>query len=164
MFRTLLFGVGFALALATALPARAADTPAIAGVWWTPEHDGKIEIKVEASGAASGRLIAVSPEDADSLDDHNPDPSLRARPVLGLVIMRNFWPGKNGAWSGGRIYDPDSGTTYSGTLTLGDDGRLAMRGDVLFGLIGRTEILERVTGSHPATQQPGEPDLVYLER
>ena len=98
-----------ALALVIASPALAADMPAVAptvaGVWWTPEHDGKIEITVDGSGSggATGRRIALAPADADNLDDNNSDPGLRARRVLGLVILWNFWPGKSGMWSGGRI-------------------------------------------------------------
>ena len=96
-----------ALALVIASPAFAADTsavaPTVAGVWWTPERDGKIEIAVDPSGGVTGRLIALAPADADNLDDNNSDPGLRARRVLGLVILWNFWPGKSGMWSGGRI-------------------------------------------------------------
>ena len=159
-----------ALALVIASPALAADMPAVAptvaGVWWTPEHDGKIEITVDGSGSggATGRLIALAPADADNLDDNNPDPSLRTQRVLGLVILRNFWSGKSGMWSRGRIYDPDSGTTYAGTLVLDGNDRLSMKSAVLFGLVARTVVLTRVAGPLPATQQPGEPDLVYFKR
>ena len=157
-----------ALALVLASPALAADlptiAPTIAGVWWTPEHDGKIEISLDPSGGATGRLIALAPADADNLDDNNPDPSLRAQRVLGLVILRNFWSGKSGMWSGGRIYDPDSGTTYAGTLVLDGNDRLSMRSAVLFGLVSRAELLTRVAGPLPAMQQPDEPDLVYFSR
>jgi uncharacterized protein (DUF2147 family) len=163
-----LWSIATALALVIALPAFAIDTstiaPTIAGVWWTPDRDGKIEIAVNGSGGATGRLIALAPSDADNVDDNNPDPNLRAQPVLGLVILRSFWPGKSGMWSGGRIYDPDSGTTYAGTLELGADGRLSMRSAVLFGLVSRAEVLTRVAGPLPATQQPDEPDLVYFSR
>ena len=151
-----------ALALVITSPALAADAPTIAGVWWTPEHDGKIEIVLDPSGGATGRLIALAPADAGNLDDNNPDPALRARRVLGLVILWNFWSGKSGMWSGGRIYDPDSGTIYAGTLVLDGNDRLSMRSAVLFGLVSRAEVLTRVAGPLPATQQPGEPDLVYL--
>lgn len=154
-----------ALALATVLailPARADESDGIAGVWWTPRHDGKIAISLDGTGVASGRLIAVSPDDADGTDDKNPDPSLRARPLLGLTVLQGFALDADGILSGGTAYDPDSGRTYYATLSFDRAGHVVMRGSVLFNLFWRTEILERVAGPLPTTQQPGEPDLVYV--
>jgi uncharacterized protein (DUF2147 family) len=138
-----------------------AQAPGIAGIWWTPEHDGKIEIAVDTAGVATGRLIGVERAHATDRDQHNPDPSLRARPVLGLTILRDFRQEKDGTWSGGTVYDPEEGRTYRGTLVLDRDGRLRMRGYVGIELFGRTEILVRVAGPTPAHSQPGEPGLVY---
>jgi uncharacterized protein (DUF2147 family) len=142
-----------------ALPALA-DT--IAGVWWTPDHDGKIAIEIDDNGVVGGRLIAVSPEDAQAVDDNNPDTKLRFRPLIGLPILQGFTPNAaDGALTGGSIYDPETGKTYYGSLTLTQDGKLAMRASVAFNLFWRTEVLERVDGDAPATQQPGEPTLAY---
>ena len=33
-------------------------TDDIAGVWWTPDRDGKIAIEIDDTGVISGRLIA----------------------------------------------------------------------------------------------------------
>ncbi|HTI86263.1 MAG TPA: DUF2147 domain-containing protein [Alphaproteobacteria bacterium] len=142
--------------------AAAQTTGSIAGIWWTPEHDGKIEIAVDTAGVASGRLIAVGRAHATDLDSRNPDPALRARPVLGLTILRDFRQEKDGSWSGGIVYDPEEGRTYRGTLVLDRDGRLRMRGYVGISLFGRTEILVRVAGATPAHPQTGEPDLVHV--
>lgn len=150
------------MAVALAAAPAAVTATDISGIWWTPERDGKIAIAVDTSGHVGGRLIAVAPEDADARDEHNPDPRLRGRRVLGLPILDGFAPDGPGKWAGGTIYDPDSGDTYRGTLTLDDRGRLVLRGTVLFGLFGRTEILAHVAGPSPATRQPGEPALVYL--
>jgi uncharacterized protein (DUF2147 family) len=167
MLRSMGFRTAFALAavlmLATATHA-AAQSAGIAGIWWTPAHDGKIEIVVDAAGTASGRLIAVAPADAGKHDDKNPDPALRTRPALGLPILQGFRQERDGSWSGGTVYDPESGRTYSGTLSLDRDGRLRMRGYVGISLFGRTEILTRVAGPSPERAQPGEPDLVYESR
>lgn len=161
-FRRLTTAFAFALATAlTALPAHAADSDGIAGVWWTPEHDGKIAISLDATGVASGRLIAVSPEDADTVDANNPNTKLRFRPLLGLTILQGFSLDTDGRLTGGTIYDPDSGKTYYGTLTFDRDGRLLMKGSVFFSFFSRTEVMERVDGDAPASQQPGEPYLVY---
>ncbi|HTI86655.1 MAG TPA: DUF2147 domain-containing protein [Alphaproteobacteria bacterium] len=152
-----------AMLIVAAAPA-SAQTPTIAGIWWTPEHDGKIAIVVDPAGVASGRLIAVARAHAADSDVHNPDASLRARPVLGLAILRDFRQEADGTWSGGTVYDPEDGRTYRGTLALDRDGRLRMRGYVGIELFGRTEILVRVGGPTPGGPQAGEPDLVYLPR
>jgi len=158
-----------AAALITALViagghAFAQSAATIAGIWWTPEHDGKVEIAVDPAGVASGRLIAVKRTHANDRDSRNPDPALRTRPVLGLAILRDFRQEKDGSWSGGTVYDPEDGRTYRGTLSLDREGRLRMRGYVGISLFGRTEILVRVAGPQPGGPQPGEPDLAYLPR
>lgn len=163
-WKRLLLGAAFfifLIAQAQSDAAHAADSDGIAGVWWTPEHDGKIAISLDATGVASGRLIAVSPEDADTVDANNPDTKLRFRPLLGLTILQGFSLDTDGRLTGGTIYDPDSGKTYYGTLTFDRDGRLLMKGSVFFSFFSRTEVMERVDGDAPASQQPGEPDLVY---
>jgi uncharacterized protein (DUF2147 family) len=149
--------------IATVTPALAQPTATIAGIWWAPDHDGKIEIAIDAAGTANGRLIAVARK-APELDTRNPNPALRDRPVLGLTILRDFRQEADGSWSGGTVYDPESGSTYHGTLALDRDGRLRMRGYVAISLFGRTEIVTRVSGPSPATRQPGEPDLIHLPR
>jgi uncharacterized protein (DUF2147 family) len=135
----------------------------IAGVWWTPDRDGKIAIEIDDTGVISGRLIAVSPEDARSVDANNPDTKLRFRPILGLTILQGFTlNAADGAITGGTIYDPDTGKTYFGSLRMAQDGQLVMRASYAFNMLWRTEILKRVDGPDPAAQQPDEPVLIYL--
>ena len=161
MNRFLFIAVFTALTLLS--PAFAADSDGIAGVWWTPEHDGKIAISLDATGVASGRLIAVSPEDANTVDANNPDTKLRFQTLLGLTILQGFSLNTEGQLTGGTIYDPDTGKTYYGTLTFDRDGHLVMKGSVFFSFFARAETLERVDGPNPETQQPGEPDLIYIK-
>jgi uncharacterized protein (DUF2147 family) len=143
-------------------PAFAADTGTVAGVWWTANHDGKIAIEIDDTGVIGGRLIAVTPEDAQAVDANNPDTKLRFRPLIGLPVLRGFTPNADdGAMTGGTIYDPDTGKTYYGSLSLDQDGKLVLRESVAFSLFWRTEVLQRVDGSHPEGHQDGEPDLAY---
>ena len=163
--RRLLIGAAFfifVLTQALSSPTLAADSDGIAGVWWTPEHDGKIAISLDATGVASGRLIAVSPEDANAVDANNPDTALRFRTLLGLPILQGFSLDTDGRLTGGTIYDPDTGKTYYGTLTFDRDGHLLMKGSVFFSFFARTEVMQRVEGPDPAAHQDGEPDLVYV--
>ena len=78
----------------------------------------------------------------DLRDAHNPEPTHRARPVLGLQIMQGLRAANADAdareWLGGTIYDPGTGNTYRCRMSLEDDDTLLLRGYVGFPLIGRT--------------------------
>lgn len=148
--------------VSVALPAAAMAE--VVGVWWTPKRDGKIEITRDASGALTGRIIAGRPENANRRDDNNPDESLRRRRILGLTMLQGFKLGTDGRWTGGSLYDPESGSTYSSTIWLEDPDRLMLRGFVGISLLGRTETLVRVSGPQPHSAQAGEPTLTHLPR
>lgn len=92
-----------------------------------------------------GRIVWLwEPRRADGQpmrDDRNTDPALRARPLIGLEMLAGFRPGAAGEWAGGRIYNPEDGSTYSATLTVRDTSTLDVRGCVLF--ICRSQIWRR---------------------
>ena len=62
-------------------------------------------------------------------------------------------------WSGGSLYDPESGNTYGGRITLNPDGTLSLRGYIGISLFGRSETWTRLTqpiSRCPAEQQDNE--------
>ena len=123
-----------------------ADDGQIDGTWLSADGDGWIDIRT-VDGAPIG-LIAGSPDDPMNLlppryDDKNPDPALRHRRLLGLQILAGFHRSGDNKWSGGTIYDPNSGKTYKCTLQLEDANRLRVRGFIGISLLGRTEIWTR---------------------
>ncbi len=63
-------------------------------------------------------------------DINNPDPALRARPIVGMVVLRDFQREASGRWSGGKIYDPKTGKTYDSKMQLNPDGTLKLEGCV----------------------------------
>jgi uncharacterized protein (DUF2147 family) len=63
--------------------------------------------------------------------------------------MWGFRPDGPHRWSGGAIYDPASGKTYSAEMTLRPNGTLGVRGYVLLSLFGRSEVWTRFTRSIP---------------
>ncbi len=114
----------------------------IEGVWLSADGTGWIEIELGPEGPI-GR-IAGSPDDPDherasDLDELNPDPALRDKPLLGMTIMDGFTSGSDGKWKNGRIYDPNSGKTYKCKLTQIDSDTLELRGYIGISLLGRTE-------------------------
>lgn len=119
--------LSLALLLAAA-PARAA-TP-IAGTWMTDTRDGIVQI-APCGAAHCGRLVKLlRPVEGPGTDRHNPDPKLRARPLVGLPILTGFVPAGDN-WKG-QAYDPKVGKTYRSTVRRLDANRLEVTGCVLF--------------------------------
>jgi uncharacterized protein (DUF2147 family) len=52
-----------------------------------------------------------------------------------------------GKWSGGSIYDPDSGRSYKCRLETLDPERLQVRGFIGFALLGRSQVWTRYRAS-----------------
>ena len=122
--------LGFAAA-----PALAAD-PA-EGVWLVQAKDAKVRVGPCPGAAARlcGDIVWLqtpkTPEGQPKHDEHNPDPKLRARPIIGLMMIRDFRSSGAGRWDGGTIYDPHSGKTYKSKMRVAADGTLKVDGCVL---------------------------------
>jgi uncharacterized protein (DUF2147 family) len=115
------------------------------GRWLTDPPDGIIEIAVAADGSYQGKIIGG--DSPDRLDSKNPDQAKRSASLLGQLIMRDLKYDGQGRWSGGSIYDPDSGHTYSVHLELVDANKLKVRGYLGVSLLGRTTTWMRYTGT-----------------
>ncbi len=121
----------------------------IIGYWLTEEGQSQIEISQSDDGKFSGRIVWLEePLDDDGLpkrDDDNPDRSLRSRPLAGLKILKGFsYDQEKGEWSGGTIYDPENGRTYSAYMRLDGNNTLRMRGYVMgMRFLGRSTYWER---------------------
>ncbi len=114
------------------------------GYWLSEEKDGQIQI-YKKNGKYFGKLIWIEePNEKDGspkLDDKNPDEKLRNRKVQGLEILKDFsFDKKEDEWSGGTIYDPESGKTYKAFMWFenGNTNLLQLRGYFGFSLLGRT--------------------------
>lgn len=124
----------------------AQDELAIVGVWLNADGDGWIKLDL-VNSELRGRILG-SPEDPDNkkpsrLDSENPNEELRNRELRGLTILSGFHYEGEGRWAAGRVYDPNSGNTYRGTLTLIDKDTLTLRGFIGISLFGRTETWTR---------------------
>lgn len=71
-------------------------------------------------------------------DKHNPNESLRDRPLCGLQILTGFQAANDALWQDGEIYNPDDGLTFSSTMKLSPEGTLKIRGYVGISLFGKT--------------------------
>lgn len=122
----------------------------IAGVWLNKDKDA--HIKIYASyGKYYGQIIWLKiPNDPETgkpkVDKKNPDPSLRTKPVLNLIILKNLeFDADDQEWDDGEVYDPKTGNDYSLTCTLKDKNTMDLRGYMGISLLGRTDIWTRVT-------------------
>ncbi|TAG56476.1 MAG: DUF2147 domain-containing protein [Cytophagales bacterium] len=110
----------------------------VIGTFWTPQKDGKIQI-YKRKDLYYGKIFEGKNPRKDTL---NPDKSLRNRPVIGLEFMYNF-KFEDDIYEDGKIYDPESGKTYSCKMWLEGDN-LKIRGFLGISLLGRTEFFERI--------------------
>jgi uncharacterized protein (DUF2147 family) len=119
------------------------------GLWYA--EGGAAEVQVfPCADEFCGRVVWLrSPlgEDGCELrDDKNPDSALRNRAIIGLLVLTGLKPADDdqAAWSGGSIYDPASGHTYSCIARLEGNDRLFLRGYFGIQLLGRTTTWTRV--------------------
>lgn len=117
-----------------------AQPAGLIGDWREPS--GSV-IRIEQCGRdLCLRIVMLSSAAPSRADDKNPDASLRWRPLCGLVIGTQFQASDSQHASGGHLYDPKSGNTYRGGMTLEGD-TLRLRGYIGLPLFGRTEIWRR---------------------
>lgn len=118
----------------------------IVGIWLNASGQGQIQIYKEGD-KYFGKLVWLKepngPKGNPKMDVNNPDEQLRNKPILGLVILRNF-KYNDGEWNGGRVYDPQNGKDYKCYMKLKDAKTLNVRGYIGFSLLGRTEVWTRV--------------------
>jgi uncharacterized protein (DUF2147 family)/peptidoglycan/LPS O-acetylase OafA/YrhL len=128
------------------------------GLWWAEGGFAQVEIR-ECGDALCGEVVWLRhPFDESGCtlrDAENPDPALRDRSLVGLEILRGLAasPDEPDEWSGGRIYDPSSGRTYSAVVQMETPDRLRVRGYLGIRLLGRTTTWLRV-GSEGQCRQP----------
>jgi len=137
----------FVLAGAPAASSRAADAQSPLGLWKTVDdktgmpramvriylQDGKYFGRIEQSftPGAETRVCSVCTDERKN------------QPIIGLLIIRNVTP-RDGAYGGGDILDPDTGSVYRCKFHLHKDGTiLEVRGFIGISLLGRTQTWQR---------------------
>lgn len=120
---------------------------AILGTWLTEKKDAHVQI-FKTGNRYFGKLVWIKdPFQADGktpkVDKENPDPALRKRTLLNLVFLHGF-VFDDGIWKDGKIYDPESGKTYSAKMKL-NGNVLDLRGYIGFSALGRTSSWTRIS-------------------
>jgi uncharacterized protein (DUF2147 family) len=139
-----------ALAVLPAPGSRAAEQDAqaaqVLGRWVTDPPDGLIEISRTADGHYQGQIIGG--DTPNRTDAKNPDPAKRTAQLIGQIILHDLTYAGHGRWSGGTVYDPDSGHTYACNVDLLDANRIKLHGYVMgMSFLGRSQVWTRHTGT-----------------
>ncbi len=117
------------------------------GVWLSENSKEKVRI-FKRGDKYYGKMIWMENEyDKEGnrlVDKHNPDPKLRGRPMVGIEFLIGFKYVGNGWFTGGQVYDMDSGSTYSARIHLPNKNTAKLRGYIGIPLFGRTEVCTKV--------------------
>jgi uncharacterized protein (DUF2147 family) len=110
--------------------------PAITGRWATQGFGSIVELQpcADAPETVCGRLLWLwephDPAGRPRTDARHPDRPLRARPLVGIEIIRGLRETSPGTWTGRSLYNPDDGRTYTGSVRL-KGGTLELKGCAL---------------------------------
>jgi uncharacterized protein (DUF2147 family) len=113
----------------------------ILGNWLTEPRDGIIQISRGPGGNYEGRIVGGAYP--GRRDEKNPDVNERAKVLRGQIILRGLHYDGDGKWSGGTIYEPDSGRTYKCSVELVAPDSLKVRGFIGIALLGRSQTWAR---------------------
>jgi uncharacterized protein (DUF2147 family) len=117
------------------------------GIWTNSDKKATFEI-YKCGDKLCGKIVSLTtPNDASGkpkTDSQNPDPKLRSRPRLGLVFMQGFKYDSDNKWDDGKIYDPESGKTYSCYMKMENANTMEVKGYIGFSLIGKSQTWTRV--------------------
>jgi uncharacterized protein (DUF2147 family) len=125
-----------------------AQTLSPLGVWTNSEKKATFEI-YKCGDKLCGKIVSLTiPNDPATgkpkTDSQNPDPKLRNRPRLGLVFMQGFKYDDDNKWDDGKIYDPESGKTYSCYMLMENANTMEVKGYIGFSLIGKAKTWTRI--------------------
>jgi len=137
--------IGALLLAVTLVLANDAQQSLIFGNWLSEAKDGIIQISLASDANYEGRIVGGN--HPGRTDDKNPDPAERSKPLRGRVILRDLRYDGEGKWSGGLIYEPDTGRTYKCLVELVGPDKLKVRGFIGFSLLGKSQIWTRYFGT-----------------
>lgn len=145
MKKTLLFLVAIVLGVAGLA---SAQTMSPLGTWTNADKKATFEI-FQCGSKLCGRIANLTvPNDPDTgkpkTDTQNPDPKLRSRPRLGMVFMEDFKYDDDNKWDEGKIYDPETGKSYSCYMKMQNANTMEVKGYIGFSLIGKSQTWTRV--------------------
>ncbi|MFH4354338.1 MAG: DUF2147 domain-containing protein [Neisseriaceae bacterium] len=125
-----------------------ASAASIEGKWRTIDdktHQAKSIVEIYRVGSTySGRVVKLLPAATAKLC-YKCTGAAKNRPVEGMTILTGLKKTGPNLYDGGKLLDPESGNTYSGSAQVLNDGKsLSLRGYIGFKLFGRSQVWQRV--------------------
>lgn len=127
----------------------AQNSDAILGNWVNENGDRIIEI-YKNNDLYYGKVLWLKDSEkgkgVDRLDLKNPNQLLEKRNIVGIDFLMIFsYFSERDVWKEGQIYNYETGNTYSGKMSLNDDGELELTGYYgILWFLGRTKTYTRV--------------------
>ena len=129
------FGFIFAIvaALLAAPSARAQNAGEPTGTWLTQAGDARVKVG-KCGGGICGVIVGLKdPIDPTTgkpqVDDKNPNPALKRRPMIGLPLFSGMHASGPNKWSG-QIYNADDGSSYASSVSVTGPDTLRVEGCV----------------------------------
>ena len=127
------FIIAIAAALLAAPSAHAQGATDPTGVWLTQAGDARVKVS-KCGGGICGMIVSLKePIDPATgkpqVDDKNPNPALKKRPMIGLPLFSGMQPSGPNKWSG-QIYNADDGGTYASSISVAGPDTLKVEGCV----------------------------------
>jgi uncharacterized protein (DUF2147 family) len=122
------------LSMSHAAPGIASQS-SIFGEWWTPGFNARVWLE-PCSDKLCGTIVWTW--------DEAPKDIAESRPLVGLPIIVDMRPDGAASWNAGRIYNPEDGRHYAGSVTLKSEHNLLIEGCVLF--ICKSQVWRRFDG------------------
>jgi uncharacterized protein (DUF2147 family) len=117
-----------ALAICSVSAADAAVPSSLTGLW-LPAGGSTVELAPCGGETLCGKLVSSPTISSDwaAAARKNKNPALRTRRLSGLMILVGLKK-VGSVWSGGKIYNPDDGKTYSASIEQLPDNSLGVTG------------------------------------
>jgi uncharacterized protein (DUF2147 family) len=115
-----------ALLILTLVTAGAAADPGrdLLGEWWTPGFQARVRIEPCGNDAVCGRIVWLWDDKPQGIADKSP--------LIGKTVIEEMRMTQPERWTGGRLYNPEDGRDYKGSLQLRSPSTLVVDGCVLF--------------------------------
>ncbi len=126
-------GVSIAPVHADAADSTPEEKAAVYGKWVSPMEDAVISLE-PCGERLCGRVVEQEFAPSVKHDVQNPDPTQRARPIIGLRILNGLKMNGRDRWKGGVFYDPRTGKSYIPKIKLLSSDRVKISGCIGPGL------------------------------
>jgi uncharacterized protein (DUF2147 family) len=120
----------------------------ICGKWESTEKNLRIKVYMQDNEFKANVIWFKDTEGKPMeywTDQHNPDPALRSRKLLGMSILTGlkYYPDKD-SWEDGMVYDAKHGHEWNAAAYVDEHGILKVRGYWHFKFIGKTMDFVRI--------------------